>query len=233
MHPHGESIPIARLEREPVCNSAKGDHMNITIIGTGNMARGIATLALAGGHTVTVLGREPGKADAFASELPGEVRTGTVGDPLDGDMIVPAVWYHVLGDVVARYADQLDGKVLVDISNPVDPETFQPLTVAAGSAAQELAQAVPGAKVVKAFNTTFAGTLAEGTVAGQPLDVLIASDDDEAKRAVRTLAEDGGLRVVDAGPLAIARQLEGVGYVHMAVQPSLDTGYASAIKILG
>ena len=206
--------------------------MNITIIGTGNMARGIATLALAGSHTVTVLGREPGKAEALASELPGEVRTGTVGDPLDGDVIVPAVWYQALGDVVARYADELDGKVLVDISNPVDPESFQPLTVAAGSAAQELAQLVPTAKVVKAFNTTFAGTLAEGTVDGRPLDVLIASDDDDAKRAVRRLAEGGGLRVVDAGPLAVARQLEGVGYVHMAVQPELDTGYASAIKII-
>jgi predicted dinucleotide-binding enzyme len=205
--------------------------MNITIIGTGNMARGIATLALAGGHTVTVLGHEPGKAEALASELGGEIRTGAVGDPLDGEVIVPAVWYQALGDVVARYADQLNGKVLVDISNPVDPQSFQPLTIAAGSVAQELAQLVPGAKVVKAFNTTFAGTLAAGTVGGQPLDVLVASDDEDAKRAVRTLAEGGGLRVVDAGPLAVARQLEGVGYVHMAVQPDLGTGYASAIKI--
>jgi predicted dinucleotide-binding enzyme len=205
--------------------------MNITIIGTGNMARGIATLALAGGHTVTVLGHEPGKAEALASELGGEIRTGAVGDPLDGEVIVPAVWYQALGDVVARYADQLNGKVLVDISNPVDPQSFQPLTIAAGSVAQELAQLVPGAKVVKAFNTTFAGTLAAGTVGGQPLDVLVASADEDAKRAVRTLAEGGGLRVVDAGPLAVARQLEGVGYVHMAVQPDLGTGYASAIKI--
>jgi len=159
------------------------------------------------------------------------VRTGTVGDPLDGEVIVPAVWYQALGDVIARYADQLNGKVIVDISNPVDPQSFQPLTIAAGSVAQELAQMVPGAKVVKAFNTTFAGTLAEGTVGGQPLDVLIASDDEDAKTAVRTLAEDGGLRVIDAGPLAVARQLEGVGYVHMAVQDDLGTGYTSAIKI--
>ena len=205
--------------------------MNITIIGTGNMARGVATLALAGGNMVTLLGHEPGKSDVLAKELPGEVRTGTVGDPLDGEVIVPAVWYQALGDVIARYADQLNGKVIVDISNPVDPQSFQPLTIAAGSVAQELAQMVPGAKVVKAFNTTFAGTLAEGTVGGQPLDVLIASDDEDAKTAVRTLAEGGGLRVIDAGPLAVARQLEGVGYVHMAVQDDLGTGYTSAIKI--
>jgi hypothetical protein len=86
--------------------------------------------------------------------------------------------------------------------------------------------------VAKAFNTTFAGTLVEGRVAGQPLDVLIASDDEDAKRAVRQLVEDGGLRAVDVGPLARARELEALGYLHMAVQQPLDAGFASAVKIL-
>ena len=122
--------------------------------------------------------------------------------------------------MLARYGDQLDGKVVVDITNPVDPETYAPLTVEAGSVAQEIAGAVPGAKVVKAFNTTFASTLVEGQVAGTPLDVFMASDDDEAKQVVQQLAADGGLRAIDVGPLALAHQLEGVGYINMAVQPS-------------
>jgi predicted dinucleotide-binding enzyme len=206
--------------------------MNVTIIGTGNMARGIATRALAGGHAVRLLGREPGKADALASELSGEVRTGTVGDPLDADVVVLAVWYHVLDDVLGTYGDQLDGKVVVDITNPVDPETFQPLTVEAGSAAQEIAGKAPAAKVVKAFNTTFAGTLVEGEVGGRPLNVLIASDDDDAKNAVRQIAEDGGLKAIDVGPLALARQIEAVGYLHMAIQPGLGTNYGSAVVVV-
>src|SRR3954451_18962347 len=135
--------------------------MNVTIIGTGNMARGIATRALAGGHTVTLLGTAPEKAQALAAELSGDVRAGTVGDPLGGEVVVLAVWYQALDDVLSRYGDQLAGKVVVDITNPVDPQTFQPLTVDAGSAAQEIAQKAPGARVVKAFNTTFAGTLVE------------------------------------------------------------------------
>jgi predicted dinucleotide-binding enzyme len=106
------------------------------------------------------------------------------------------------------------------------------LTVEAGSAAQELAQKAPGARIVKAFNTTFAGTLMAGGAAGQPLDVFIASDDEDAKAKVRRLVEEGGQRAVDAGPLALARQLEGLGYVHMAVQQSLGTGFGSALKIL-
>jgi 8-hydroxy-5-deazaflavin:NADPH oxidoreductase len=206
--------------------------MEITIIGTGNMARGIATRALQGGHGVTVLGTERAKAEALAAELPGEARAGEVGDPLTGDVVVLAVWYQAVADVLSRYGDQLDGKVVVDITNPVDTDTFAPLTVEAGSVAQEIANAVPGAKVVKAFNTTFAGTLVEGKVADTPLDVFIASDDEEAKSAVSQLAADGGLRAIDVGPLALAHQLEGVGYVNMAIQPGLGTNYGSALKVI-
>ena len=206
--------------------------MNITIIGTGNMARGIATRALEGGHGVTLLGTEQAKAEALAAELPGEAQAGAVGDPLSGDVVVLAVWYQAVPDVLARYGDQLDGRVVVDITNPVDLETYAPLTVEAGSVAQEIAATVPGARVVKAFNTTFAGTLVEGTVAGTPLDVFVAGDDDAAKGVVAQLATDGGLRPIDVGPLALAHQLEGAGYLNMAVQPALGTNYGSALKVV-
>ena len=69
-------------------------------------------------------------------------------------------------------------------------------------------------------------------MAGQALDVFVAADDEEAKAQVRRLAESAGLRVLDAGPLAHARQLEGAGYVHMAIQPGLGGTYASALKIV-
>jgi 8-hydroxy-5-deazaflavin:NADPH oxidoreductase len=206
--------------------------MEITIIGTGNMARGIATRALAGGNTVTLLGTEEAKAQALAGELSGNVRTGAVGDPISGDVVVLAIWYQAVDDVLGRYGDQLAGKTVIDITNPVDLETYAPLTLEAGSAAQEIAAKAPGAKVVKAFNTTFAGSLAEGQVAGGPLDVFIASDNEDAKATVRELAESAGLRVFDAGPLAIARQLEGAGYLHMAIQPGLGGTYASALKVV-
>src|SRR3954454_4572898 len=225
MHRRGRAIPLALRSRD-------GDGMNITIIGTGNMARGIATRALEGGHGVTLLGTEQAKAEALAAELPGEAQAGAVGNPLSGDVVVLAVWYQAVDDVLARYGDQLDGKVVVDITNPVDPTTYAPLTIEAGSVAQEIEAAVPGAKVVKAFNTTFAGTLVEGAVAGEPLDVFMAGDDDAAKGSVAQLATDGGLRPIDAGPLALAHQLEAVGYLNMAIQPALGTNYGSAIKIL-
>ncbi len=158
---------------------------------------------------------------------------GEVGDPLAGDVVVLAVWYAAVDDVLGRYRDQLDGKVVVDITNPVN-ETFDGLvTPPDGSAAQELAAAAPGAKVVKAFNTTFANTLRGGEVAGQPLDVFLAGDDEDAKATVAQLAEDGGLRPIDAGPLRRARELEAAGLLHMSVQRTLGSGFGSALKILG
>jgi NADPH-dependent F420 reductase len=204
--------------------------MQITIIGTGNMARGIATRALAGGHDVTLIGTEAGKAQSLAGELGGSAKAG---DRVEGDVAVLAVPYPAVSEVLSQRGDELSGKVIVDITNPLDFETFQPLILDAGSAAQEIADAAPdGARVVKAFNTTFAGTLVEGQVAGQPLDVFIAGDDDDAKATVRELVESGGLRPVDAGPLARAREIEALGYLHMALQQPLDTGFSSTVKVL-
>ncbi len=92
--------------------------MDITIIGTGNMGRSIATRAVAGGHSVLLLGTSKDKADEVARELAGDVRTGTVGDPIAGDVVVLAVWYQVVHDVLGKYGNGLDGKVVVDITNP-------------------------------------------------------------------------------------------------------------------
>jgi 8-hydroxy-5-deazaflavin:NADPH oxidoreductase len=141
---------------------------------------------------------------------------------------VLALHYGVAAEVARQYGDQLDGKILVDIENPVDFSTFEPIAVEAGSAAQELAGAVPGARVVKAFNTTFAGTLA----VGQPLDVFTASDDDDAKAAVSQIVIDAGLHAVDVGPLRRARELEGMGYLHMAITQGTDAPFATAMKVV-
>ena len=132
-----------------------------------------------------------------------------------------------------EYSNRLAAKVVVDITNPVNTETWDDLATPAGtSSAEEVAQLVPdGTPVVKAFNTTFAPTLVAGEVAGQQLDVLIAGDDDDAKRKVAQLVTDGGLRPVDVGPLRRARQLEQLGFLHIAVQEPLGLGFGSAVKL--
>jgi 8-hydroxy-5-deazaflavin:NADPH oxidoreductase len=212
--------------------------MNITIVGTGNMARGIATRALAGGNSVTLIGHESGKAEELAAALQSAVTSGATvqaasGTGLVGEVVVLAVPYPAAAAVVAQYGSQLAGKVVVDITNPIDFNTMSPTVAAGSSGAEEIAKAVPaGTKVVKAFNTTFAGTLTAGQVAGQPLDVLIAGDDADAKATVSQLVESGGLRAVDTGALNRARQLEALGLLHIALQFTGNTGFSTAVKLL-
>lgn len=207
---------------------------SVTIFGAGNMARGIGTRLAAGGHQIQVLAPTTEHASALAAELGAGATSGGSQDALTGDVVVLAVWYQAALEIVEQRGADLRGKVVVDITNPVDVDTFDGLvTPADSSAAQEIASRLPdGTPVVKAFNTTFAGTLVAGEVNGQALDVLMASDDDSARQTVADLVTSGGLRPINAGPLRRAQQLEHLGFLHMALQEPLGTGYGSTVKFL-
>jgi 8-hydroxy-5-deazaflavin:NADPH oxidoreductase len=206
--------------------------MKVTIIGAGNMGRGIGTRALAGGHDVQIVDRDPEEAKALAQELGGSTKGSGPDDPLEGDVVILAIYYPQ-EQALSQYGDQLEGKVVVDISVPVNTETWDELATPPGtSSAEEMAARLSGSRVVKAFNTTFSSTLVKGEVNGQPLDVLIAGDDESAKQQVRELAESGGLNVVDAGPLRRAQQLEQAGFLHIKLQEPLGSGFGSALKVV-
>jgi predicted dinucleotide-binding enzyme len=207
--------------------------VKVTIVGAGNMGRGIGTRAVAGGHQVEILDRDVTEAQKLAGELGGGATTLDPGAPFGGQVVVFAVYYPGVKDAVRQYADQLAGKVVVDIANPVDTQTWDRLATPPGtSSAEEVQQLVPqGTPVVKAFNTTFAGTLVEGEVHGQQLDVFIAGDDQAAKQQVSQLVSDAGLRPIDVGPLSRAQQLEQLGLLHISLQQPLGLGFSSAIKV--
>jgi NADPH-dependent F420 reductase len=206
----------------------------VTIVGAGNMGRGIGTRVVAGGHQVEIIDRDPAEAQQLAKDLGGAATALDPGSRFGGEVVVFAVYYPGIKDAVRQYADQLAGKVVVDITNPVDTQTWDRLATPPGtSSAEEVQQLVPqGTPVVKAFNTTFAGTLVPGEVGGQQLDVLIAGDDAAAKQKVSQLASDGGLRPVDVGPLSRAQQLEQLGFLHISLQQPHDLGFGSAIKLV-
>jgi NADPH-dependent F420 reductase len=213
--------------------------MKITIIGAGNMGRGIGYRMVAGGHDVTVVDRNPESAETLAKELNGIAKKGGLARSASfenvvlGDVVVLAVWYGVNMEVAKQLGSKLDGKVVIDIANPLNA-TFDGLATAPGSSsAEELAKVVPaGAKVVKAFNTTFAGTLVAGNVGGTPLDVLIAGDDEAAKKTVEKLVSDGGLVAVDAGPLLRSRELESLALLGITLQIRHNWGFATGWKII-
>lgn len=213
--------------------------MNITIIGPGNMGRAIATRALSGGHSVTFVGKILESAQEAVEEVKSsakqnaQISAASLENFEPGDVVVLALWYGTNIEVVKQLREKLKGKTVVDIANPVNSTYDGLVTAPDSSSAEDVAKAAgPKTKVVKAFNTTYASTLREGKVAGQPLDVFIAGDDEEAKSKVAQFVEDAGLRPVDAGPLSRARQIEGMQFLHIVTQGDLGTNYASAIKIL-
>jgi 8-hydroxy-5-deazaflavin:NADPH oxidoreductase len=206
---------------------------SISIIGLGNMASTLAEKALEGGNAVEIVGRDPAKTNELAAALGAKV--GTAGTAPAGDIVVLAVPYASAAAVLGEYGDALDGKVIVDITNPVSPDGKGFVTPEGSSGAQEIAKAAPdGAHVVKAFNTLFSGVLAAGSVEGRPVDVFIAGDDAQAKAQVSAFIESLGLRPLDAGDLPMARALENVALMQLGLvaHSVKHTNFAVGVNIL-
>lgn len=188
---------------------------HISIIGTGNMGQAIAGIAGKGDHVVETFDTSDGDR------------------PVTGDIVVLAVPYPAVEGVLAQRGETLAGKVVVDITNPLDFETFDSLTVPADSSATaEIATALPESRVVKAFNTNFASTLASGAVGSLTTTVLIAGDDADAKEQVAQIVTDGGLEVIDAGGLNRARELEAIGFLQIKLAASEKVSWTGGFGIV-
>ena len=188
---------------------------DVTIFGSGNMGTAIDGVLTSGGAVVEHIG----SADSDAK--------------IAGDIVILAVPYPAFGDIIAKYSEQLAGKVVVDITNPLNFETFDALTVPAeSSAAAELAEALPESKVLKAFNTTFAATVGAKTVGPNTTTVLIASDDTDAKAALAALISAGGVDALDAGALSRARELEAIGFLQLTLAVGEKIGLTGGFGIV-
>lgn len=188
---------------------------HVSIIGTGNMGQAISSVVIRGGNTV----------EAF--------NQSDADKPVTGEVVVLAVPYPAVADVIAARRDQLGGKVVVDITNPLNFETFDSLLVPAdGSAAAEITAALPEARVLKAFNTTFAATVASGTVGGLPTTVLIAGDDPDAKSLLAGIVSAGGLQAIDAGSLRRARELEAIGFLQLTLAANETVPWTGGFAVI-
>lgn len=208
----------------------------ISIIGSGSMAAAIGRLAAKAGHNVEVMSRDAGKARALAEQVGAGATAGTFGAAPAGDIVILAVPYSVVLDVVKQYGKELAGKLLVDVTNPVAPDYTSFVTPADSFGALEIVKAAPAdAQVIKAFNTLFAHVLAARTTEGHPLDVFIAGDDAEAKARVSAFIESLGLRPMDTGPLLMARTLEYVCLLSLALlaHSVKHTNFSIGVSLLG
>jgi len=187
----------------------------ITIFGNGNMGGAIADVLARGGASIQ------------------HIVSGDTDATIEGDLVVLAVPYGALETIAATYGEQLTGKTVVDITNPLNFETFDSLVVPVGSsAAAELQKALPGARVLKAFNTNFAATLAAGTVGTEKTTVLVAGDDADAKAALINAVTAGGLAALDAGALARAHELEAIGFLQLTLAASEKTSWTAGFAVV-
>jgi predicted dinucleotide-binding enzyme len=188
----------------------------VSILGTGNMGTAIASIVEKSGHAV-------------------ERFNGSDTDKsLTGEIVILAVPYPAVREVIAQRGEQLAGKVVVDITNPLNFDTFDSLVVPAdSSAAAEIAAALPTSTVLKAFNTNFAATLASGTVGDVATTVLIAGDDTDAKAQLAEILTAGGLSALDAGALRRARELEALGFLQLTLAAGDKINWTGGFAVQG
>jgi predicted dinucleotide-binding enzyme len=207
---------------------------SISVIGLGGMARALAGRALAGGNAVEIIGRDRTKVEKLAAAL-GATSVGTAGTAPTGDIVILAVPYSSAAAVISEYGEALRGKVIIDITNPINADFTDFVTPEGSSGAQEITKVAPAsAHVVKAFNTLFSHVLAAGPVDGRPLDVFIAGNDSPAKARVSAFIESMGLRPMDTGPLSMARTLENVALLNLGLlsHSIKHTNFSIGINIL-
>ncbi|WP_291049623.1 NADPH-dependent F420 reductase [Herbiconiux sp.] len=187
----------------------------ITIFGKGSMGDAIGGVLAAGGSDVDYITR------------------GDAGAQVAGDIVVLAVPYPAVDGIIAAYGAQLAGKTVVDITNPLDFATFDSLVVPAdGSAAAEIQAKLPESHVVKAFNTTFAATLASKQLGGVQTTVLVAGDDTDAKTALVEAIIAGGVAAIDAGALSRARELEAIGFLQLTLAVGEKIGWNAGFAVV-
>jgi NADPH-dependent F420 reductase len=202
--------------------------MNIGIIGAGNVGQALATASARAGHTVTISSTTPDEAARAAVAAGASAGPSNQDVVSDADMVILAVPFDAVRGIVDELGTTLNGKILVDVTNRFTAEQLD-----GPSNAELIQQMAPNARVVKAFNTIFASHQADPAIDGTHLDGFVAGDDAAAKQQVLDLVASLGFRPIDAGPLAMARALEGMGTLNIALNAANGWPWQSGWKLLG
>jgi NADPH-dependent F420 reductase len=206
--------------------------MKIAVIGTGNVGSALGGSLARAGHEVTFAARDAAKS-ARVAEIAGAT---AVDDPVEAartaDIVVLAVPYAAVADIADELAPVVEGKVVVDPTNPLTPDYSGLATAGGPSGAERLADRLPGANVVKAFNTLFASVQGDPQALGTQVDALIAADDAQAAESVDALASSIGFRPVNVGPLAAARELEALAFLNIRLQMLTNGSWQTSVVLV-
>lgn len=205
--------------------------MNIAIIGAGHAGRALAQGAVHAGYSVRIAARHPEHAEAVAWDT-GAKSARSNAEAVEGaDMVILAVPAAMLAEVADEIGERLDGKTVIDATNPVNADLESLST--RRSTAEALQRMLPNANIVKAFNTVFAVHHTNPVVEGQPLDGLYAGDSETAKAQVEKLLEDLGFRPIDVGPLSMAHALEDMELLNMRLNSRNGWQWQTEWRLVG
>lgn len=205
--------------------------MQVAIVGSGNVGKALAGSLVKAGHEVSITARHPDHAQAAARATGARALAGNEEAASAAEIVILAVPSDALTEVAGEIGD-VTGKAVIDASNRVDPQD-PGATLDGSSNAERLQSQLPGALVVKAFNTLFASRMADPIADGQAVDGYFAGDDEGAKGKVHDLLASIGLRPVDCGGLAMARVLEGMALTHILLQMRNNWPWQSAFRLVG
>jgi hypothetical protein len=206
--------------------------MRIGILGAGNVGTAVASAAVRAGHDVTIAATSAASAEKAARSAGARQATSNAEAVQDADVVVLAVPHAAVAGVAGELGEDVNGKVVIDATNPLN-DTYTDLVTGDVSAAEELQARLPAAAVVKAFNTIFAGRHANPTEDGRPLDLFLAADDEAAKARAAELGASLGYRVIDAGGLRMARSLEEMAFLNITLNARNGWAWQSAWKLVG
>jgi predicted dinucleotide-binding enzyme len=206
--------------------------MKVAIIGSGNVGKALAASGVRAGHTVTLTATTPEKAAEAAKETGAHGAGSNLEAITDADLVILAVPTNKLGDVFRDLGSALDGKVVLDVTNRIN--TQNPAEVLEGlSNAEEILKRHPKVRVVKGLNHAFAARHANPTVNGTRLDGFVAGDDQGAKDMALEFVGSIGFRPIDAGPLVMARAIEGMGLLIVMLQIKHGWPWQNGWKLVG
>ncbi len=217
------SVAAARGTEDPV---------NIAIIGSGNIAKALGANAVRAGHEVVIASHHADRAVDTAAQI-GATSAQSLPEAVRGsDVVILAVPATVAADVAKVISADVADKVVVDVTNPLKGD-MSGLFTDATSIAEQLAQILDDAHVVKGFNTLFGSVQANPEMLGTKLDALFATDSDKARDAFAELAESLGFRPVHIGPLAAARELEAMALLNIRLQIVANGPWQSSFVLVG
>lgn len=208
--------------------------MNIAIIGVGNVGSGLASAFVRSGHHVFLTARSAEHAKEAAQATGAEPAANPAAAAALADVIVLAVPFSAVEKIAASIRPVVNGKTIVDVTNPSKPDGSGPMFAANdSSAAERIAEWLPEAHVVKAFNTVFASNLADPAPEGISLDGYVAGDDTAAKAEVLELAASIGLHPIDVGGLHAARLLETLAWLNISLNTQPGWSWKTGWKLVG